>query len=90
MSAHTPDKPAVIVPLASVSKGQPAANLEVDGSGRAIVALLKKAAEIAKDDQGFNACVEPIHFAKVGLTIRDQQPTIAHLLWPLSAFVRCT
>jgi len=47
MSAHTPDKPAVIVPLASVSKGQPA---QVDDSGRAIVALLKKAAEMAKDD----------------------------------------
>jgi hypothetical protein len=50
MSTHTPDKPAVVVPLAPVAKGQPDANIVADDSGRAIVALLHKAAEMAKDD----------------------------------------
>jgi hypothetical protein len=50
MSAHRPDNPAMIVPLAPISKGQPDANIVADDSGRAIVALLQKAAEMAKDD----------------------------------------
>ena len=50
MSAHTPDQPAMIDPLAPISKGQPNANIVADDSGRAIVALLQKAAEMAKDD----------------------------------------
>ena len=50
MSTRTPDKPAVIVPLAPASKGQPDANIVADDSGRAIVALLQKAAEMAKED----------------------------------------
>jgi hypothetical protein len=44
------DKPAVIVPLAPVSKVQPDANIVADDSARAIVALLQKAAQTAKDD----------------------------------------
>jgi hypothetical protein len=51
MNTPTPDKPAVIVPLAPVAKGQPDANIVADDSGRAIVALLHKAAEMAKDDR---------------------------------------
>jgi hypothetical protein len=50
MSTHTPDKPAVVVPLAPVAKGQPDANIVADDSGRAIVALLHRAAEMSKDD----------------------------------------
>ena len=50
MSADPPDKPAVIVPFAPISKGQPDANIVADDSGRAIVALLQKAAEMAKED----------------------------------------
>ena len=49
MSAH-PEKPATIVPFAPVSKGPPDANIVADDSGRTIVALLQKAAEMAKDD----------------------------------------
>src|ERR1700730_18560776 len=50
MSAHAPDKPATIVPFAPMSKGQAEGHIVVDDSGRAIVALLQKAAEMAKDD----------------------------------------
>jgi hypothetical protein len=50
MSAHASDKPATIVPFAPMSKGQREANIVADDSGRTIVALLQKAAEMAKDD----------------------------------------
>jgi hypothetical protein len=50
MSTHTTDKPAAIVPFAPISKGQSNANIVADDSGRAIVALLQKAAEMAKVD----------------------------------------
>jgi hypothetical protein len=50
MSAHTPDKPATVVPLAPTSKGQPDANIVADDSGRAIVALLQKAAGMMEKD----------------------------------------
>src|SRR5271166_71453 len=49
MSAHASDRPATIVPFAAVSKGQPTANIVADDSGRTIVALLQKAAEMAKE-----------------------------------------
>ena len=44
------EKPATIVPFAPMPKGQVERNIVVDDSGRAIVALLQKAAEMAKDD----------------------------------------
>jgi hypothetical protein len=50
MSSYAPDKPTTIVPFAPGSKGQPDANIVADDSGRAIIALLQKAAEMAKDD----------------------------------------
>ena len=50
MSAHAPDKPATIVPFAPMSKGQAEGHIVADDSGRTIVALLQKAAEMAKDD----------------------------------------
>ena len=43
------EKPATIVPFA-MPKAQVDSNIVVDDSGRAIVALLQKAAEMAKDD----------------------------------------
>src|SRR6516225_10674516 len=50
MSANVSDKTAVIVPFAPIPEGQSDANIVADDSGRAIVALLQKAAEIAKTD----------------------------------------
>ncbi len=50
MSVHAPDKPATIVPFAPVPKGQPEGHIVADDSGRTIVALLQRAAEMAKDD----------------------------------------
>jgi hypothetical protein len=50
MSSNASDKPATIVPFAPVSKGQPDGHIVADDSGRTIVALLQKAAEMAKDN----------------------------------------
>ena len=50
MSANASDQPATIVPFAPISKGQSDATIVADDSGRAIVALLQKAAEMAKQD----------------------------------------
>jgi hypothetical protein len=50
MNAHAPDKPGTIIPFAPGPKGQPDANIVADDSGRTIVALLQKAADMAKDD----------------------------------------
>ena|SRR5882672_2121141 len=52
MSAYAPDKPATIVPFAPTPKGQPDANVAADDSGRSIIALLQKAADMAKEDCG--------------------------------------
>ena len=45
-----PDKAGTIVPFAPTPKGQPDANVVADDSGRTIVALLQKAADMAKED----------------------------------------
>jgi len=50
MSDHARDKAPTIGPFAPAPKGQPDANISADDSGRAIIALLQKAAETAKDD----------------------------------------
>lgn len=50
MNAHAPDKPGTIIPFAPTPKGHPDANIVADDSGRTIVALLQKAADMAKDD----------------------------------------
>src|SRR6516225_8533127 len=52
MSDHARDKAPTIGPFAPAPKGQPDANIRADDSGRAIIALLQKAAEMAKDDCG--------------------------------------
>jgi hypothetical protein len=50
MSVQPTDRPATIVPFAHTPKGRPDANIIADDSGRAIVAMLQKAAEVAKED----------------------------------------
>ena len=50
MSANAFDKTATIVSFAPILDGQSDANIVADDSGRAIVALLQKAAEMADGD----------------------------------------
>jgi len=49
MSAYAPDKAATVVPFAPTPKGQHP-EVVADESGRTIVALLQKAADMAKED----------------------------------------
>src|SRR5947207_10704770 len=49
MNART-DKPNTIIPFAPTPKGQPDANVVADDSGRSIIAMLQKAADMAKED----------------------------------------
>src|SRR5688572_19824883 len=49
MNVNAPDKPATIVPFAP-TKGQPDATILADDSGRSIIALLQKAADMARED----------------------------------------
>jgi hypothetical protein len=48
MSAYVPDNAGTIVPFAPTTKGQP--EVAADESGCTIVALLQKAADMAKED----------------------------------------
>ena len=51
MSGYVPDKSNTIIPFAPTPKPQPPeANVVADDSGRTIISLLQKAAEMAKDD----------------------------------------
>jgi hypothetical protein len=50
MSGYAPDKPAAVIPFAPAPKAQPEANVVADDSGRSIMALLQKAADMAKED----------------------------------------
>src|SRR6516162_9427482 len=50
MSVHASDRPATVVPFAPAAKGQPDGSIVADDSGRTIVPLLQKAAELAKED----------------------------------------
>jgi len=50
MSGYAPDKSNTIVPFTATSKGQAEANVVADDSGRAIIGLLQKAADMAKED----------------------------------------
>jgi hypothetical protein len=50
MSEHAPDKLESIIPFAPTPKARPEGNLLADDSGHAIVALLQKAADMAKED----------------------------------------
>ncbi|MFL6797813.1 MAG: hypothetical protein ACJ8F3_10415 [Xanthobacteraceae bacterium] len=44
------EKPTTIIPFAPNAKGPPEANVVADDSGRSILGLLQKAADMAKDD----------------------------------------
>ena len=50
MSSYAPDKAGTIVPFAPTPKQQADVNVVADDSGRTIVALLQKAADMAKED----------------------------------------
>jgi hypothetical protein len=50
MSEHVRDKSEAIIPFAPTPKARPEGNLATDDSGHAIIALLQKAADMAKDD----------------------------------------
>src|SRR3954452_1017247 len=50
MSVQGSERPATVVPFAPAAKGHPDANIIADDSGRTIVAMLQRAAEMAKED----------------------------------------
>ena len=50
MSMYSPEKAGTIVPFAPTPKGPQDGNSTADESGRTIVALLQKAADMAKED----------------------------------------
>jgi hypothetical protein len=50
MSAQAPDKPTTVIPFSPAGKGQPEAHVIADDSGRSILTLLQKAADMAKED----------------------------------------
>jgi hypothetical protein len=50
MSVQPNDQPTTVVPFAHTPKARPDANIIADDSGRSIVAMLKKAAEVANED----------------------------------------
>jgi hypothetical protein len=50
MNTHPSSRSDAVVPFTPTPKSQPQTNIVADDSGRAIVALLERAAEIAKND----------------------------------------
>jgi hypothetical protein len=50
MSAYVPNKAGTIVPFAPAPKGQHDTGIAADDSGRTIVAMLQKAADMANED----------------------------------------
>jgi hypothetical protein len=70
MNAKTPDRSAT-----STSKAQPDTNFVADDTGRAIVALLHKAVEMAKDD-----CARAMGLAhKLALQLRAAEERVTEL-----------
>src|SRR3977135_2995402 len=68
MSPYVPDKPATIVPFAPTPK-QPDGNIAADESGRSIITLLQKAADMAKED-----CARAMDLAhKLSFQLRDAE-----------------
>src|SRR4051812_17394480 len=50
MSVPGSERPATVVPFSPTGKSHPDANIIADDSGRTIVAMLQRAAEMAKED----------------------------------------
>ena len=74
MSTYVPDKPATIVPFAPTPK-QPDGNIAADESGRSIIALLQKAADMAKDD-----CARAMDLAhKLSFQLRTSEERVKEL-----------
>jgi hypothetical protein len=75
MSVQPTDRPATIVPFAHTPKGNPDANIIADDSGRAILAMLKKAAEQANED-----CARAMNLAhKLTFQVRDLEERFRQL-----------
>ena len=75
MSGYVPDKSNTIIPFAPTPKPQPPeANVVADDSGRTIISLLQKAAEMAKDD-----CARAMDLAhKLSFQLRTAEAEAAH------------
>jgi hypothetical protein len=74
MSTYVPDKPATIVPFAPTPK-QPDVSIVADDSGRSIIALLQKAADMAKDD-----CARAMDLAhKLSFQLRTSEERVKEL-----------
>src|SRR5262245_43139708 len=66
MNIHPSTKSDAVVPFTPTPKNQPEANIVADDSGRAIIALLERAAEMAKSD-----CTQAMELAhKLSLQLR--------------------
>jgi hypothetical protein len=75
MSTHAPDKPPTVIPFSPASKGQVETHVVADDSGRSILALVQKAAEIAKDD-----CARTMDLAhKLSFQLRAAEERIREL-----------
>jgi hypothetical protein len=75
MSAQAPDKPTTVIPFAPTPKGQPEAHVVADDSGRSILALLQKAADMANED-----CARAMDLAhKLSFQLRAAEERIREL-----------
>jgi hypothetical protein len=73
--AQVSDKPNTIVPFAPTPRGQPEAHVVADGSGRSILALLQKAADMSKED-----CARTMDLAhKLSFQLRAAEERIREL-----------
>jgi hypothetical protein len=74
MSTYVPDKPATIVPFAPTPK-QPDVGIVADESGRSIISLLQKAADMAKED-----CARAMDLAhKLSFQLRTSEERVKEL-----------
>jgi len=79
MNTHVPSRSDAVVPFAPTPKSQPEANIVADDSGRTIVSLLQRAAELAKNDS--THAMELAH--KLSLQLR----AVEERCWQLEANV---
>jgi hypothetical protein len=75
MSVNAPDKPNTIIPFAPTPKAKAEANVVADDSGRTIIALLQKAADMAKED-----CARAMDLAhKLSFQLRASEERVREL-----------
>ena len=76
------DKPATILPFAPSPKGHADATIIADDSGRSIIAMLQKAAEMAKED-----CARAMDLAhKLAFELRGSEARISQIEKELAYF----